>query len=106
MAIIKKLLLLLFMNINFKLKDLASLLKSNIMISKKGVPHIVKSTPNKPHNFSICYFKSSDQFRVFYPYAVPNQGQQKWTFKTSEEILNFFNISLNERNSNACTDGD
>lgn len=70
---------------NVELKVIAAQLNGYVRTSARGVPHVVVSHKNK--GYSICYFKKSDIFRVFFPY--PNEIQTKTDFKTSSEVVEF-----------------
>ena len=69
--------------------NLASKMNARFRISRRGVPHIVKSVP-KRHDYSICFLGKNSIWRVFYPYTIPNDVQQKWDFKSESEVISFF----------------
>ena len=73
-----------------RVKNLALKLNATMRYSLKGVPHIIISAIGSKFNYSICYFGKTSVWRIFYPYAVPNDGQQKWDFKTEDEVVHFF----------------
>lgn len=73
-----------------KVKELATKLNARMRYSLKGVPHIIMHVIGSKFDYSICYFRKTSVWRVFYPYAVPNNGQQKWDFETEAQVIDFF----------------
>lgn len=70
------------------LKDeIKDFIGGDIRISWQGVPHLLYPNAKKP-KYSICYFKKSNKFRLFYPYPSKFGFQHKETFDTAKEIIN------------------
>ena len=57
--------------------------------SRKGVPHLLIELDSKIV-YSLCYFKKSKSWRVFYPYGEVT-SQQRQDFHSIGEILEFLN---------------
>lgn len=54
--------------------------------SHNGVPHLLVEL-GKGIVYSLCYFKGSKSWRVFFPYG--NGNQQKKDFSSVEDMLKF-----------------
>lgn len=59
-------------------------------ISARGVPHVVVTVPGWRYRFSVCYFASTDKYKVFYPYAMFNMEQHKTHCGSEAEVINLF----------------
>lgn len=55
--------------------------------SARKVPHIVVSST--PYDLSVCYFASTNQWRVFWPYPSWGRTQNKQTFYSVEAAVEF-----------------
>lgn len=55
--------------------------------SYNNVPHIVVTT--KSVRFSVCYMKTSNIYRVFYPYPSGNQEQTKKSFQSAHKVVEY-----------------
>jgi hypothetical protein len=54
--------------------------------SLSGVPHLLVELKNKV-TYSVCYFRRSGTWRVFYPY--PGDRQEKRNFGSWEDAYDF-----------------
>ncbi len=66
--------------------------KSEIKISRKGVPHLVTEVINGM-KYSVCYFKSTRCFTVFFPYAQDSH-QTCIGLKTYLDVIEWLNIEI------------
>ena len=71
----------------YRIKDNIKPLISEVILSKKGVPHLVVNF--KGIQYSVCYFKKSHSFRVFWPY-MDFDNQNKIELKLWTDVINFF----------------
>lgn len=55
--------------------------------SAKNVPLLVVNLHAFQHRHSICYFKRTDKFRVFYPYGVYQADQTKVDHSHVEDVV-------------------
>lgn len=72
--------------IMIKMIDLAITIKGAVRISNRDVPHIL--VPFNDITYSVCYFGSTDTWRIFFPY--PSSEQIRITLNSREEVINYF----------------
>lgn len=61
-------------------------------ISRLGVPHLVVTTKKK--RYSICYFRKTRTFRIFFPYPSLINRQTKIDFYLASDVINYFNLKM------------
>ncbi len=67
------------------LNGLAEKIGGFVRLSKKGVPHIVVERGGR--TYSVCYFASTNTFRVFWPYPSYGAVQSKKTVANEEAVI-------------------
>lgn len=75
-----------------KMKSLAERLNTEVKYSKAGVPIIVK-TGSTGITYSICYFRTTDTYKVFWPYPSYNAVQKTRSF-TEIELIHKLKLPL------------
>jgi len=64
--------------------------KTYVRESKRGVPHLVIMAGGT--GFSVTYFLTTKQFRVFTPYPAFDQEQTKRNFKQPHQVADLFKL--------------
>lgn len=59
-------------------------------VSQRNVPYVV--IKYKGEKASVCYFKKTNIFRLFYPY--PGDAQEKIDFSSKEELLKHLGFKI------------
>lgn len=70
---------------------LADLLGGRYRVSNNGVPHIVRKFRGVLH--SVCYFRSTGTWRIFFPYMRFGDEQTKITMPDEKAVCRFFHVA-------------
>lgn len=74
--------------INSKLDRMRRALPGSwLRVSDRGVPHL--AVRRALRTFSVCYFASSDTWRVFWPWPTYGRRQFKRTFHADGAVVKF-----------------
>lgn len=69
-----------------RMSEVARRLNGEYRVSRRGVPHVLITRGGV--TYSVCYFKRSNLYRVFYPYGSSNQERRD--FATLDDLTGFF----------------
>lgn len=70
------------------LTQIQKIVGGDLRISNQGVPHLLYPNNIKPL-YSICYFKKSKLYKVFYPYPSIFGKQNRINFLHYTQVINY-----------------